>query len=306
MSGFTLESDAIALPAGAWAKTHRTRLRRGSDTILALTQGAFRAYVYPLMTPAGFCVAAESPADHPHHCGLWIASDHVHALMPAAGGRTEEYTYNFYVDETFQGRAPGRIRELSATGRTRGDGRFEIEQQLEWRGPPEWAAAEGRVIARETRVLTVEPGARRHRIDVASRLSGGDAAMTLGPTRHAYVNVRAADTMSVANGGAIIDDRGRHGGTAVSGEGARWVDVTGPVGGGALAGVTVIPHPVAGRAPFWFVADWGVVTVGPFRDRGLDLGKGEAFESRCTVLVHDGPPDREEIDQVAADTAAQD
>ena len=65
----------------------------------------YRPYLFPLYTPAGFAVTSESPADHPHHNSFWIASDHLHCWMPAADGRREEYTYNFYLDETFQGRA---------------------------------------------------------------------------------------------------------------------------------------------------------------------------------------------------------
>ena len=304
MSDFAFESDAIALPKGAWAKTHRHRLRWRERTVLALTQGDFRAYAYPLCTPAGFCVTSEAPADHPHHASMWIASDHVHAMMPAANGTTEEYTYNFYVNETFQGRAPGRILQTGVVGRALAGDRFEIVQELEWRGPVEWAADAGRLIARETRTVTVSAAETRYRIDVASRLSGGDFAMKLGPTRHAYFNVRAADSMIVANGGTIMDDKGRSGGAAVSGEGASWVDFSGPVGGDHIAGMTVIPHGAAGREPFWFVADWGVVTVGPFRLNGLALQPGEEFESAYTVLVHDGAVDRDEADEVAGRTQA--
>jgi hypothetical protein len=300
MPGFTLESYEIALPKGAWARTHRARLRHRGESVLALTKGAFRPYLHPLSTPAGFCVTAESPADHPHHCGLWIAADHVHAQVPAAHGMVEEYTYNFYVDEIFQGRAPGRIVEVERTGDELGGGRFRIAQRLEWRGPVEWGTPLGRLAALETRTTTVAIGERRHRIDVTSRLECGDFALKLGPTRHAYFNVRVAESMIVANGGEITDDRGRSGGAAISGAGACWVDFTGPVGSGAVAGVTVIPHAVAGREPFWFVADWGVVTVGPFRETALSLGRCEAFESTYTVLVHDGPADSYEIEAISA------
>ncbi|MFN3547003.1 MAG: DUF6807 family protein [Mesorhizobium sp.] len=300
MAEFTFESDAISLPAGAWAKTHRTRLRHGGASILALTQGRFRPYLHPLSTPSGYCVTAESPADHPHHCGLWIGADHVHVHVPSALGMVEEYTYNFYVNEIFQGRAPGRIMETERTGGVLDDGRFRIVQRLGWRGPGEWGAPDGRLVAVETRTTIVEPGSRRHRVDVASRFECGDFALTLGPTRHAWFNLRVADSMIVANGGALSDDRGRNGGAAVSGEGARWIDFTGPVGGGAVAGVSVIPHRVAGREPFWFVADWGVVTIGPFREQALVLDRGAVFESRYTVLLHDGPADHEENERIAA------
>lgn len=274
------------------------RLRHGDASVLAVTQGAFRSYLHPLSTPAGFCVTSESPSDHPHHCGAWIASDHVHAMVPAANAQVEEYTYNFYVDEVFQGRSPGRIVGVVKEAGAADDG-YRIVQTLEWHGPAEWAAPAGRLVAREVRTITVDCGARRNRIDMTSRLSCGEFALKLGPTRHAWFNVRVADSMIVQNGGVVIDDRGLSGGAAVSGAGARWVDFTGPVGGSAIAGVSVVPHRLPGRMPFWFVADWGVVTVGPFRDVGLSLGPEETFESSYTLLVHDGPPDRDEIELIA-------
>lgn len=298
MTDFALTPDRLALPRGAWAKTHRTRLRHRGATVLALTQGAFRSYAYPVVTPKGFHVTAERPADHPHHASMWIGADNVHALLPTTGGAVETHTYNFYVDETFQGRAPGRIVEVSHAGRETGGDRFEIVQELEWLGPAEWAAGAGRLVARETRIWAVTAGVRFHRIDVASRLRSSDFALRLGPTRHAWFNVRVADSMTVENGGAIVSDRGR--GADASGEGARWVDFSGPVGGGHRAGLTVIPRAVELRRLHWFVADWGVMTVNLFRTAALELAPGQVFESRCTVLVHDGEPEIDEIEAVAA------
>lgn len=301
MSEFSFESDAIALPKGAWAKTHRQRLRHGGRSILAITQGDFRPYIYPLFSPAGYCVSSEAPADHPHHSSLWIGADHVHAQMPAAHGTIEEYTYNFYVNETFQGRAPGRMIQSAISGTDLGGGRFEIAQTIEWRGPDEWAASGGRLIATEERSTLVTVGERYHRIDVTSKLSTPNWGIKLGPTRHAWFNVRVADSMIVANGGVVRDDLGRTGGAELCGEGAGWIDFSGPVGGGHIAGMTVIPHPQAGRTPYWFVADWGVVTVGPFRTQPLQLEPGETFDMRNTVIVHDGDAAEAAVAQIAED-----
>jgi hypothetical protein len=294
----SFEAEDIDLPKGAWARTHRRRLFLDGRPVLGLTQGQHRAYVFPLYTPAGFLVTSERPADHPHHASLWIGSDHVHAQVPAVGGSVEEYTYNFYVDEVFQGRAPGRIVQTSVAGAMSGDGRFVITQRLDWRGPAEWGAEEGRLVATEERAFSVSSSERRHRIDVVSVLRPGAFPLRLGPTRHAWFNVRVADSLIVANGGRLSDDRGREGGTALCGEGSRWVDFTGPVGGGRRAGVTVVPYPVAGRTPFWFAADWGVVSVGHFRSVSLPLDPGEAYTSRYTVLVHDDEADRDEAEAI--------
>ena len=94
--------------------------------------------------------------------------------------------------------------------------------------------------------------------------------------------------MIVALGGVVRDDRGRTGGEAVTGTEARWVDFSGAVGGGHVAGVSVFPDPRDHTDLFWFVADWGVVTVGPFRMNGRLVRRGEELVARYRVLVHDG------------------
>ena len=105
------------------------------------------------MTPDVNVLVAASRADHPHHASLWIGADHVHALTPTAPGAVEEHTYNFYTDETFQGRAPGRLIERNCDGAPDGDTAFVIDQAIDWQGPEEWAAAAGRLVAREREAL---------------------------------------------------------------------------------------------------------------------------------------------------------
>jgi hypothetical protein len=294
---FVLEEDTVALPTGAFARTHRRTLRRAGAPVLSLTQGRQRCYVYPLFTPAGFPVTSECPADHPHHNSFWIAADHVHGRMPVGDGKYEEYTYNLYVDETFQGRAPGRIIALSSKAAPHHCG-IVIMQDIEWRGPTEWAAPDGRLIAREARemVIAAEPG--MYVIDVKSTLAAAEWDFSLGPTRHAYFNLRAAERITVANGGQVIDDRGCAGGEAITGTQSRWVDFSGNVGGGHKAGLSVFPDPRDHEDLSWFVADWGVVTVGPFRINGRVVKQGESLTARYRVLVHDG-------DSIAADVAGR-
>lgn len=285
---FILADDPIALPKGAWAKTERRTLRRGSQPVFSLTQGRHRPYLFPVYTPLGFAVTSECPADHPHHNSFWIASDHVDCWMPAAAGRKEQYTYNFYVDETFQGRAPGRILQTKASGEETPGGGYRITQTMEWRGPVEWAAPDGRLAAREQRLLDLKTIEGAYVIDVESRLSAAEWDLSLGPTRHAYFNLRVAESIAVTSGGRVRDDRGHSGGEAVSGSGARWVHYNGPVGGGNWAGLALFPDPRDHRDPYWFVSDWGVVTVGPFRLEKRDIRQGETMALRYRVLLHDG------------------
>lgn len=287
MSEFTVETDAVHLPAGAYAKTRRRNVRwRGAD-VVAFTQGPFRPYLYPVYTPAGFAVTTESPPDHPHHNSVWVGADHVHCRVPVAGGRTQEYTYNFYVGEVFQGRAPGRIQEVGWDAVERGPGLLRVSQRNEWRGPGEWGAPEGRVVAVETRVVELRPGAAYHLIDIRSRLEPNEWDIALGPTRHAYFNVRVAESMRATHGGTVSDSEGRTGGDKITGTGARWVDFSGPVGGGRVAGVAMLPGAETDQWS-WHVFDWGTVTLDPLFPEGRLIRCGEAITLGCRFVVYDG------------------
>ena len=158
LSNFSLEGDEVALPKGAWAQSHRLNVRwRGRD-LTALSQGAFRAYLFPVYTPAGFAVTSESPLDHPHHNSLWIGADHVNCYLPFAGGAFEEANYNFYVNDIFQGRAPGRILGVEVEADEIADDHLRLVQTLHWQGPIEWGAPERRTLAVETRTIDIRPG----------------------------------------------------------------------------------------------------------------------------------------------------
>jgi hypothetical protein len=295
MSTFEFAAEDIGLPPGAFAGTHRRTLRRNGRVLLSLTQGRSRPYVFPLYSPVGFLVTTEAPADHPHHSSMWIAADHVHCRMPVAEGRHEEYTYNFYVNDVFQGRAPGSIVETGCEGTEVGRDRFRIVQDMQWRGPAEWGAPHGRLAASETRVMEIFAGGEALVIDVASHLGAVDWDFTIGPTRHAYFNIRLAESMTVSHGGRLFDDRGGDGGAAITGEGARWVAAQGPVGGGNVAGIAVFPHAGDHADASWFVTDWGVITVGPFRQAGRLVRRGEHLKARYRVIVHDGAAGAEDI-----------
>jgi hypothetical protein len=219
---------------------------------------------------------------------LWIAADHVHAQVPTKPGYHEAYTYNFYVDETFQGRAPGTQIADPATLAVESDDRAVLTQRVEWRGPVEWGAIEGRTIARETRriFVTCVPGALV--LDVESLLAAAKWDLELGPTRHAYFNFRVADSMVASMGGSVRDDRGRVGGAAIGDIGARWVAFEGPVGGGAWAGLAAIPDPGEADKTSWFVADWGVVSVGSFRLAAKRISADAPLRTRLRYVVYDG------------------
>lgn len=296
MSGFSLDEEHIALPTGAVARTRRHMLRLDGRPVLGITRGEYRPYLYPLYTPAGFAVTAESPADHPHHHSLWVGADHVGVSLPAPDGRREFYDYNCYVNGNFQGRAPGRILETALEGESVGAA-FRLEQSLEWRGPGEWGADAGRLLMREARTTRVAIAGDAYVIDLRCHLAAIDHPVRIGPTRHAWFNLRVTPSMSVDSGGLLLDDRGAHGAAAGIGTHARWVDASGPVGGGHTAGVALAPR-ADGRHWWWFVSDWGVATASPCRDEAIDLERGGTVTLAARYVVHDGTGDSRRLAEI--------
>ena len=117
-SNFTVQYDAVDLPKGATAQARRLKVAWRGRQIAAFSQSAHRAYVYPVFTPAGVPVTGEMPIDHPHHNSITVGADHFNChFQYATGDRLEDGTYNFYINDIFQGRAPGRTLAVSTDSR---------------------------------------------------------------------------------------------------------------------------------------------------------------------------------------------
>ena len=287
MEFFSILEDQVDLARGAWAASRRLAVRWRGRRILALSQGPCRPYLYPVFTPAGFAVTSESPADHPHHNSIWLALDRVRCIFPYSTNEIEAGTYNFYVNETFQGRAPGRILTTDVESEELAPDHLRIVLTLQWRGPGEWAASEGRVLLNENRTLDIRPGEEVNLIDVRSRLEAGQWGLNLGPTRHGFFGVRLIEALSVTHGGKLVDSEGREGGREISREKAGWVDGSGTLGRGVRAGVSLFPYPSTAGYP-WYVTDWGTLTLNPMAKLLWSLGPGDGIEFGIRVVVHDG------------------
>lgn len=289
---FTLEAAQIPLPRGAFPGGERHVLRFGEQPVAAVTVGEFRPFLHPVWSPGGYVVTAERPADHPHHSGIWCAADHV-ALAMDGPDRIERYDYNFYVDAVFQGRAPGRIRMVGLTLAAQSGQTAVIEQRLEWIGPAEWGAPDGRPVLAERRTTTVTVRPEANVLDIACELScAGERPVTIGPTRHAFFNARLADGITLADTAVPADDRGNRGAAQIAPQ-ARWVGFAGPVGGGHAAGLVVAPHDT--RDIGWFASDWGVITAGPMKAAPLAITPGGTVRLGCRFVVHDGAVDMDRL-----------
>ena len=294
MQFFSIEDDTISLPKGAWAKSHRINVGWRGKQITSLSQGEYRAYLFPVYTPAGFAVTTESPIDHPHHNSLWLGADHFHCRFPFSTGAYEDGTYNFYVNETFQGRSPGRILTISVESTEISEAHLRLVQTLNWQGPREWGAPEGRILAIETRTIDIYPDEIANLIDIRSRLRATDWEISIGPTRHAYFGVRMAKALRATSGASLIDSANRSGGSEITGQISDWVDCSGTVAANRRAGVALFPAPSTANEP-WFVADWGTLTVNPFVQKGRTIRQNEVLDLAVRVVVHDGDATQADI-----------
>lgn len=290
---FHLDTASLELPRGAYAGGNRHILSFGGKPVAAFTQGKFRPYIHPVWTPDGIVVTAECPVDHPHHAGIWCAADHVASLHDGPDG-TEHYNYCFYVNEVFQGRAPGSIRMTAITLLTASHDRATIRQDMQWVSPREWGAPDGRTVMLETRTTTVSCVDQAYIFDISSALRAGDRPVEIGPTRHAYFNARVCDALALSDQCLPIDDRRRTGAAAIGNHDLGWVDFCGDVGNGTIAGLATMP--ISQTAQDWFLADWGVVSVGPFRHRKTRVTDNADLILQCRFIAHDGPLHKAQID----------
>ena len=304
MTSFEVQAELVDLPRGAFHKTPRTYVTWDGRPVLGLSQNDHRAYLFPVCTPAGVAVTSESPTDHPHHNSVWVGADHVTALLPFGENRFEEASYSFYINQTFQGRAAGRIVAGSLEHHAAADDQLQLEQDIDWIGPAEWGAPDGRTIAREQRTTSIRhvDGGSDDRaafvIDVTSQLAPTEWTLRIGPPRHAWFGIRLVEPLRPSLGGQLADPTGPLGVADIVGQPGPWVQASAEVVAGHTAGVVVVRDPETARMP-WSLHEWGTIDVNPLGTVARDLAAGETLTCRLRLLVHDGCYTPEQIDHLA-------
>ncbi len=308
MRHFSVTTEQLDLPRAATPQARRVAVAWHDRPICAFTQGEHRCYLYPLYSPAGVPLTAESPTDHPHHDSVTVGADMVTAkfppLTPAVSPLTESGTYNLYANRVFQGRAPGRTWAVDISTTELAPDHLRVVQTVEWQGPEEWGAADGRrTLAVETRTTDIRPGDVVNTVDIRSRLRPTEWDLTIGPTRHAYFTVRLAYGLRVVDGGTLIDADGRSGGAAITNRTSAWVDASGPAPHGARAGLTILRHASTAGVP-WVAYDWGTVVINPFAREAGTVRRGDALDLGIRLLAHDGDATEADVATRAAEFTA--
>ena len=287
MKYFSVLSDPDASPYETTRRTRRLKVNWRDRPLIALSQGVSGAYIYPVFTPAGMPVTAEAPVDHTHQQSITIGTDRFDLHE---SGSTDEYptaNFNFYMDETYRGRAPGRILSRSIESTEVAENHLRVVQILHWHGPTDWAHTDGLTLAEETRTLDVYPGDVANIIDIRSRLMPTEGDIRVGGTVHGYFVIRIADGLRPADGGTLIDSTGRTGAAEIRGQFADWVDCSGNAAHGQKAGMAVFPYPTRGNLP-WHLSDWGFIMVNPYQVEARRVNRGASVEAAVRIVAHDG------------------
>ncbi len=232
---------------------------------------------YPIMTEDGKYLTRRWPVepdavpgeshDHVHHRGLWFTHSSVNGI-------------DFWSEE---GKNIGKTVTTRITGVHSGAGKGSFTADTEWRAP------DGKVIATDTRVVTIAAladGGRSLDFNITIKPVGGP--LLFGDNKDGVFGLRLPDSLAVhpavkpavTGTGHILTSEGVKDSEAW-GKRANWVDYWGPIDGETF-GVAIFDSPKNFRHPqTWNARDYSLFTVNPF---GLhDFGMGPKGVGDLTV-----------------------
>ena len=239
----------------------------------------YRAYVYPLYTPAGQPVIQEAPCDHPFQTGM------VFAQGPVVVGQREA---NFWImppprrasDPLWDHVGRMDCHEPPEIALHECGARFEL--RITWRDDHEEPMLD------ETRTVDMYSVPDATICDMTTRVVASCGAVEMPQTKHGGLGIRVEPRLLPFAGGVIVADGGRRGAAEVvhGGESdfiAYENDVTGPGPHGVL--LSVLENGIRGP---WFVRDYGLVLYCPTLHESVSIPSGEAWSAGIRVVAYDG------------------
>lgn len=254
------QSVSFDRPARQW-------VWRDGRLVGAVNVGELRAYVFPLYTPRGRLVIQESPVDHPHHQGLTVGAQLNGWDMWNAGSFGIPRSRQVVVSAESHATA-------DATG-----ARFLLTL--------DWTTAGGVKMLREKRTIGFSAAAYGHVVDVRTTMIAAYGDLHFAQTKEAGLSLRVPPEWETANGGILLDARGRVGESQIFDQLAEWIDVSGEGPVGVWAGITMMPHRDSPAVP-WMVRDYGLQNYDPWRHQRISLAAGEMLTLGVRYIAHDG------------------
>lgn len=239
----------------------------GGRLIGGYNSNDLRSYVFPLYTPAGVLVLQEAPTDHPHHQGIFAGAE--------LDGRDLWNAGSFGLPRHRQ-ELVGKLADIDATV---GEGGVAFAHEVRW------TTLEGSELLRERRTVVLRAAAGATVVEWRSVFGHPEKATRFGQTKELGLGVRVPPHFETRFSGLIRDGDDRRGEAGCFDRSSPWLSVEGPAGGGARAGVVLVP--TSEPCP-WFTRDYGVHIYNPARHRPTDLRPGEELTWSFRVIAYDG------------------
>jgi len=330
---------AIAFWAGAAGHTAEVRpkvevqSRAAERRVDVLVDGQpFTSYVwpdrlakpvlYPIRTAKGTLVTRGFPldprpgerVDHPHQVGFWFNFGDVNGV---------DFWGNSEAIKAEERAKMGDIRHREIVSARGGDGRGELEVLLAWILPGSPASLEERTRF----VFQAAPGTRA--IDRLATLTAKGGTVTFQDTKEGMLGLRVAraleqpatepevftDASGKATAVPVLDNTGVTGlyasseglkGDAVWGTRARWMALSGRVGGEDVV-LLLLDHPKnPGHPTYWHARGYGLFAANPFGAKAFTNGKaspsafplepGQSAVFRHRLAILPGPFSAEKAD----------
>jgi len=231
--------------------------------LAGLGRNYYRAWLYPLYTPAGQCVLQEFPFDHPFHNACFVGQNPVRI-----GGRTA----NFWAvppkrepeDEIFVN--VGRI-EVEKTEAACGEKAVLISMKNVW------VDEHGEPVLEEERSYHIALADGATLCEVKSRKIAAYGELEFPATKFGGVGVRVDPRLLPISGGKILGEHGKR---------SPFVAYESPSAGFGLC--LIAPDD---KLP-WFVRDYGLALYNPTWEQALRVAHGEAWEVVLRLVAYDG------------------
>ena len=284
----------------------RVRIEIGGKLFTELRHGdAPHVYYWPLIGPDGVKMTRAWPMeevpgeerDHVHHRSMWFSHGQVNGVdfwgeAASYKGTPKHPVGKIVFDKTIA--AKGGETGVVTTSQ-------------------KWIAPDGSVPVTGVQTLRVFDRPESERLfDFETTLTAGEKDVLFGDTKEGTFGVRIAESMRMKQpkgpgAGHIVNSEGLRD-DKVWGARAKWVDMSGPIGGKTY-GIAIFDHPTNPRHPTrWHARDYGLFAANPFCEVEMDksqpkgagdyvLKAGKSVTFKYRVLIHSGEPDAAEMEK---------
>ncbi len=245
------------------------RIENQTFTCYRYGDGQKYPYFYPVNGPTtGLPLTTESSLPYPHHRSLWFGCDRVN------GG-------NYWQEGNDRGQIISKGPEIIKNG----PDIIHIHDECEWRQP-----GQEPIILDSREIVITAPSDKLRIIDFTISL----LALTdikIEKSNHSLFSARMKHTLSVNNGGLLINADGQSGEKETAGQSSSWCDYSGKHNG-ITEGLAIFDSPNnMWYKSKWFTRDYGFFSptnMNWLDENGLQIKKSQSVTFQYRVVVHVG------------------